>query len=191
MSDLFGEDLNGAEIVGKYRRTLWRTVNAAGTGEAAFIGLNPSDADAERNDPTVRRECGFTYRWGCRRYWKLNLHDYRTPSPAVLKRAAVPTWTPENDAAIARVLARTGVRIVVAAWGNDGPWQGRDERVEAIVHAAGHRLVCLALTGAGHPRHTLARGVHRIPDTAEPREWRRPLVTASATGLVGEDVEEV
>lgn len=49
---------------GKYRYALTRRVGP-GKQAAAFILLNPSTADAERDDPTVRRRIGFARQRGC------------------------------------------------------------------------------------------------------------------------------
>ena len=49
---------------GRYRYVLTRQVSA-GTRPATFILLNPSTADATKDDPTIRRCVGFARRWGC------------------------------------------------------------------------------------------------------------------------------
>lgn len=41
-----------------YRYALWR-VWAQGDGCITFIGLNPSTADENKDDPTIRRCIGF------------------------------------------------------------------------------------------------------------------------------------
>jgi hypothetical protein len=49
---------------GKYRYFLRRTVSG-GRRIATFIMLNPSTADAQVDDPTIRKCIGFCRHWGC------------------------------------------------------------------------------------------------------------------------------
>jgi hypothetical protein len=46
-----------------------------------FIGLNPSTADAEVNDPTIRRCIGFAHDWGFGGLLMLNLFAFRATDP--------------------------------------------------------------------------------------------------------------
>ena len=49
---------------GRYRYSLTRRW-ASGGDTVAFVLLNPSTADAERDDPTIRRCMGYAKHWGC------------------------------------------------------------------------------------------------------------------------------
>jgi hypothetical protein len=118
----------------------------------AFIGLNPSTADATADDPTVRRCVGFAKTWGFGGVDVVNLFAFRATEPRVLRRAADPTGT-ENDAHLLEVAATAG--RVVAAWGIHGSYRGRDEAVLGLLRAAGVKVSCLSHTQAGHPRHPL------------------------------------
>lgn len=44
-------------------------------------GLNPSTADAWKDDQTIRKGKGFAARWNCDLYIMLNAHDYRAVTP--------------------------------------------------------------------------------------------------------------
>ena len=61
---------SGAELsnCGTYRWRLWRDHllgdYAKHNGPVCWIMLNPSTADAFKDDPTIRRIIGFTMRWG-------------------------------------------------------------------------------------------------------------------------------
>ena len=125
-----------------------------------FIGLNPSRADAERDDPTLRRIVGFARQWGFGSVTVLNLFARISPSPALLKRAVDPVG-PENDHWLQAALNAQGAAIWLG-WGNQGAWRGRDRQVLELVRPSlmreprlAHRLLGLGLTSQGQPRHPL------------------------------------
>ena len=64
-----------------------------------FIMLNPSTADANVDDPTIRRCIGFTERWGYGDLWVGNLFALRSSRPRDLLMADAPMG-PENDSAL-------------------------------------------------------------------------------------------
>ena len=131
-----------------------------GLPRLVFIGLNPSRADAERDDPTLRRIVGFARRWGFGSVTVLNLFARISPSPALLKRAADPVG-PDNDRWLHRALNGQGAAIWLG-WGNQGAWRGRDRQVLELLRQTvvaeprlAQRLLTLGLTAQGHPRHPL------------------------------------
>ena len=132
----------------RYRYTLWRRWDPEGP-LVMIIGLNPSTADARQDDPTIRRCIGFARDWGYGGLVVTNLFAFRATYPADLKAAADPVG-PRNDAWIRRMAGQ--VEIIVAAWGNDGLWLDRSERVQKML--AG-RLHCLRLNAGGEPAHPL------------------------------------
>jgi hypothetical protein len=134
-----------------YRYRLWRTWRPRGR-VVAFVGLNPSTADATRDDPTVRRCIGFARAWGYGGLWMLNLFAIRATDPRVMRNAVDPIG-PENDAHLLATAAAAAK--VVAAWGVHGTHRGRNEEVVTLLRRAGIRISCLDLTKAGHPRHPL------------------------------------
>lgn len=139
------------------------------------IGLNPSRADAQRDDPTLRRIVGFAQRWGYGSVTLLNLHARITPNPAVLRRCPDPVGS-ENDRWLRTVLTTGGVAAWLA-WGNQGSWRGRDRAVLDLLGEAapGVPLLVLGLTAQGQPRHPLY-----APATLPPqRVCRRRLLQGS------------
>ena len=76
--------------------------------------LNPSTADAERDDPTIRRCIGFSRAWGFGGAEMVNLFALRSTDPGRLREAADPVG-PGNVAHIAD--AARGATQVIAAWG--------------------------------------------------------------------------
>jgi len=104
---------------GVYRYRLWRVLDDSSTRTMTFVMLNPSTADTERNDPTIRRCIGFARREGCNRLDVVNLYAYRATNPAVLLQAAedgLDVVGPDNEAHWADVLP--GAAVVVVAWGS-------------------------------------------------------------------------
>lgn len=116
--------------------------------QVLFVGLNPSTADATRDDPTLRRCVGFARRWGYGGVVLVNLFALRTPSPTVLFAHPEPIG-PENDAWLLR--ARDSVEFVIFAWGACGDRMGRASCVKDWFE----NPYCLGLTKTGEPRHPL------------------------------------
>ncbi len=153
-----------------YRYALRRIWDPGGT-RALFVMLNPSTADGDVDDPTIRRCLGFARRLGCGSLEVANLFAYRTPHPRVLAGATDPVG-PANDGALRRALGRAG--HVIVAWGN-GATDTRftkelDDRVCAFAEALAQREAhCFGLTQAGHPRHPL-----RLAGDTPLRRWSPP-----------------
>lgn len=133
----------------RYRYLLTRTTGAA-RSRLAFVLLNPSTADAQRNDPTIRRCIGYAQRWGFGRLEIVNIFAYRTTYPRELWAQDDPVGA-GNDAWIRRVARRAD--RVVAAWGAHGSALGRSTRIAQLLD--GVEVWCLGMTGAGEPRHPL------------------------------------
>lgn len=118
----------------------------------AWIGLNPSTADEETLDPTLRRVRDFTRRLGGDGFVMLNLFAFRATLPTVMKMAPDPVG-PENDRALVEMTE--GCLFVVCCWGNDGGFKGRSPAVRSMLGALGRDLRALKLTGSGEPSHPL------------------------------------
>jgi hypothetical protein len=114
-----------------------------------FIMLNPSIANAEHDDPTVRRCMSFARFWGYGALSVVNLFAYRSPSPDALRRVTDPVG-PDNDAHLSLCLSHTDLTVV--AWGNWGALRERDRSFLAMLTSPAH---CLGMTGSGQPRHPL------------------------------------
>jgi hypothetical protein len=114
---------------GRYRYELWRSWGPH-DGSAApclhVIMLNPSTADAEQDDPTIRRCITLAKRLSFLQLIVTNLFAFRATSPRDLMRAAHPIG-PDNDAHIRRGAALGDVTLV--AWGAHGGYLRRSETV--------------------------------------------------------------
>ena len=113
-----------------------------------FIGLNPSTADEEVDDPTVRRCVNYSQDWGYGGLMMVNLFAYRAVLPSSLKKVKYPIG--ENNDKYIMTLSKKA-DITVAAWGNNGNLYGRDRQVFDIIPS----LMCLKLNKTGQPAHPL------------------------------------
>lgn len=171
------EIARGADIPDeRYRYLLWRRWDDA--PPVLFVMLNPSTADAEQDDPTIRRCIGFARRWGAGGIRVVNLYPWRATRPCDLPRGPevfgeLPLGHEHNARAIDGAL--DGVGRVVAAWGaNPGPWPSQPSVIAAQVRAAGHDFYALGVTKNGQPRHPLY-----MPASARPMPWT-PKETVNA-----------
>ena len=149
--DEFGADRSAViSDDGMYRYRLERRWAPGST--VTWVMLNPSTADAEVDDPTLRRISGFSRRMGFGRLIVVNLYAYRATEPRDLWRATDPVG-PENDWYLFD--AMTG-HVVVVAWGAHAHPDRIARFLEIHRSAPGAgRLHALALTGSGQPRHPL------------------------------------
>lgn len=131
-----------------YRYTLWRSWSGRGRW-LVVIGLNPSTADAVKDDPTIRRCIGFAKRERLGGLFMLNLFALRATDPKVMLAHADPIGA-ENDQFIWEYACNNHA-VVVAAWGAHGNHRGRADAVRKMVPG----LKCFGLTRDGHPRHPL------------------------------------
>lgn len=152
----------------RHRYRLWRTLaNHPGERAVVFVGLNPSTADENTDDPTVRRMLGFAERWGASRLEVLNAYALRSTDPRALREADDPVGI-DNDAWIRLITRQTQRPIyVIAAWGANCE-SARDAQLRSLLPPGAHAL---GFTKAGYPRHPLY-----LPNVAEPE----PLGTARA-----------
>jgi len=118
----------------------------------AMVMLNPSTADAERDDPTIRRCIAFAARERFGGVEILNLFAFRATAPSDLKAAADPVG-PDNDQHLRDLFARHG--MILAAWGAHGAHRGRAEAIMRLAVDLGVTLTCLGRTAQGKPRHPL------------------------------------
>jgi len=141
----------GAELseCGRYRYKLWRTLNI-GQGSVLFVMLNPSTADADKDDPTIRRCLGFVQRWGYRKLYVGNLFALRSTDPRALFAHDDPIGV-GNDEALMQLAS--GATRVVCAWGSHGWYRGVGAMTRhRLRHAT---LFHLGLCRNGEPKHPL------------------------------------
>lgn len=148
-----------------YRYALIRPLSMFG-GRAVWVLHNPSTADADEDDPTIRRVTKFTLREELGTLIVVNLFAFRATKPAVLKRQEHPLGA-ENLETVTRMV-KTADRVVVAWGALDGKLlkNGGTRMIEAV-KGCGKKLECLGTTFGGHPRHPLyVKGIQQL------EEWK-------------------
>ena len=165
----------GADISpdGRYRYLLWREWRGThdrknwhwygkkdGAGKelgqpkaCVFIMLNPSTADGETDDPTIRRCVAFAKAWHFERLEVVNLFAYRATSPRVLLAVGHqddPVGC-DNQRRVEQAAADAGK--IVCAWGAHGTHLGQDQTM--LGWLLSRPAFALGFTQDGQPRHPL------------------------------------
>lgn len=155
---------------GTYRLRLDRDLGRPGP-TVALLGVNPSTADAQVNDATIRKDMGFGVRHGWGRIIKGNKFAFRATDVKRLRTAADPVG-PDNDAYLEQIMREADV--VIACWGPLSKLppnlRRRWYKVARIADEVGKSLMCFGTAQDGQPRHTLMLA-YDTPLTA----WNRPL----------------
>lgn len=151
MTDLFLERDAVISDCGRYRYLLRRTWDHK-LPRALFVMLNPSTADAEVDDATIR-SCIRLSRALCYGSFEVvNLFAFRATDPRELKNNS-DVIGPENDAAIEGAIGRCDVAI--CAWGAHQMAESRGRNVRSILRSYRPAVFSLGTTKAGHPKHPL------------------------------------
>jgi hypothetical protein len=170
---------------GLYRYELQRIWVAKGPILVTCM-LNPSTADADKDDPTIRTLIHFGKLWGFGGLLVVNLFAFRSSSPKEMMAHHFPRG-PKNIEFIngALTLARSQSQPALAAWGANGAHHAGPNDLEGgqdwFCRLARHHtvnLTCLGTTAGGFPKHPMARGVHRIDRAQQPLMFRRATEVA-------------
>ena len=150
---------------GQYRYVLERHIPSRfGWGRPClFVMLNPSTADAEQNDPTIRRCLSFAESWGATKLTVVNLFALRSTDPKKLLDHSDPVG-PENDDHIFDQISKHASGLKIAAWGASANAKERAFRVSMMT-----KWDSLGTTKDGSPRHPLY-----VKGDTSFKEWRLP-----------------
>lgn len=157
-----GPAVFSGEAVPTYRYTLTRRWDET-LGVVNFLMLNPSTADTNKLDNTLRRVRGFSQRWGYGGFVITNLFAYRSRDRMVLRVVEDPVG-PDNDAHILEQAQQA--EKVICAWGADGVLHRRNEVVAAMLGNNGVPMYCIRETKGHHPEHPLF-----LPSELTPKAW--------------------
>lgn len=151
---------------------------------ACVIGHNPSDAGADRDDPTSRWWNAWFQLFGFGGYVAVNLYPWVTSDPREVyeiteRLYAGLDWGARDDLHFTNLphvikCAKAADQVFVC-WGaiaRDDAWV--ENVVEEIQcgEAQCPDLWCWGMTGSGAPKHPMARGKHRIARDQKPILWR-------------------
>lgn len=154
MHILHDESAVGAAVFSgdRQHRYLLTRRNLGGTGTCCFVLLNPSTADASRNDPTISRCEGFARRLGFEELWVTNLFSLMTKDPQVLAKSTCPS-KPDNEHYLFD--AARNADLVIVGWGRHGGLCGRSSRVLSRMNSDCIDVYTFGITLNGEPRHPL------------------------------------
>jgi hypothetical protein len=135
---------------GSYRYTLGRNWDES-LPILVWVLLNPSTADADIDDQTIRKCMEFARRWGYGGITVVNLFAYRSTNPDALYEVDEPIGA-ENDSTIT---AACRGRDVVCGWGTNGGLHQRAAHVLRLLRSIGVEPKCLHVNDDGSPKHPL------------------------------------
>lgn len=141
---------------GRYRYALARAWGDT-TKRCLFVMLNPSTADAEQDDPTIRRCIGFARDWGYGALDVCNLFAWRSTKPRGLLGVDDPIG-PDNDQILVRVARNAS--LIVAAWGANVTALKLDVRAQDVLAllaaiAKPREVHAISFTKDDEPAHPL------------------------------------
>jgi hypothetical protein len=122
-----------------------------------FVMLNPSTADADKDDPTIRKCVGFAKLNGYNAIRVINLFAFRATNPKDLQKAyygdCLDVVGPLNDSYVREIPPE---ETVVAAWGSTFKNETfLIRRVRETTALLNRKLWCLKKTNEGRPWHPL------------------------------------
>jgi hypothetical protein len=137
---------------GRYRYRLWRLWDRW-EPRALFVMLNPSTADAEQDDPTIRRCIGFAKSWNYGGIEVVNVFALRATDPGELRKHPAPVG-PANLSHIEDAVMTAGV--VICAWGaHPFAREAAARTLGWMLKVRRSSVMCLRQTKGGHPAHPL------------------------------------
>lgn len=178
-----GAALTGAIFAfdGQCRLLLERGSDRPEARTAGWLLCNPSTADADHDDPTVRRMRHFTARAGCERMLVGNVWGWRATQPSALwATLAAGHYTERMAGANLDALAMIGAQcdVLFMAFGAE-PGRKHPYAVRAAIDAIWQPdrpvPLCLGRTADGLPLHPLARGKHAVRNDARLEPWNPDL----------------
>ncbi len=156
---------------GLYRYRLWRVWEEL-QPIMVFVMQNPSTADANDDDPTIRKCIGFARKSSFGGIMVMNVFAYRATDEREMLNVADPIG-PENEKHLLAARQCSLLTRLVVAWGNRfGPKKKslfRSAYCNAACILIGQGPCCLGTTKSGDPKHPLF-----VPYSAPLVRWHTP-----------------
>lgn len=159
MNTLFENLCSGAEFsdCGKYRYSLWRIWDH-GKPAAMCIGLNPSTANAAKNDNTINILVRMLKQLGYGGFYMTNLFAWISSRPEDLLTCEDPIG--DNDQRLAKI--REKCTVVIACW---GAFKQAEDRIKDVLPRFPDAM-CFGVNNNGtpfHPRAMSYKGLLKSP----------------------------
>lgn len=150
----------------KYRYLLSRQWDAK-LPYLLFIGLNPSTADAQHDDPTTNKLIHLAKSWNYGGVIIVNLYAYIDSHQKVIWSLSTieEKLGPDNRETIQALIQRDDIGMILAGWGDDAvTWRGgkieNDQYYQEIANlyhfiteTCSRELYCLSYNNSGMPRN--------------------------------------
>lgn len=136
---------------GKYRYRLWREWDDSKPC-VLFVMLNPSTADGEKDDPTIRRCIGYAKSWDFGSLYVGNLYAYRATNPKELLQVVDPLGV-DNQKHLDYMVSQSN--LVIWAWGNGAIVAKLEDRVGSTTWNLNDPAHYLEMSKGGVPKHPL------------------------------------
>lgn len=140
----------------KYRYRLDREINQNGVGTYLFIGINPSDADESKDDPTVTRMISHARNNNAKNLIVSNVFSWVDKDVNALAELEDP-FGPERELYLSKII--NDADVIVVCWGNKSkvPKQlhGHFNDLLDKLSASGKPVMCIAKNKSGDPGHPL------------------------------------
>jgi hypothetical protein len=134
---------------GRYRYALARGWDKS-LPRLGWVMLNPSIADADVDDPTIRKCIGFAKHFGYGAIHVVNIYPLRSTDPRGLRADDWDTQESRDINFLAWKQVASACNTVIAAWGAHDVHPMEEAAASAFLN-----LECLGRSKDGHPRHPL------------------------------------
>ena len=139
-----------------YRYSLSRDICNTGGMVIAYIGINPSTADADIDDHTVRKWFGFAERNNAKRFIVGNAFALRSTDVKGLLDSEDPIGV-DNDKYLSKIIEEAD--LLVPCWGSrrktPNALHQRFDDILSMLASSGKPVMCLGTTKSGDPKHPL------------------------------------
>lgn len=140
----------------RYRYRLEREIDLTRELIIAYFGVNPSTADAQQDDSTVRKWIGFTKVNNGRRFIVGNVFGYRATDVNALAKIDDPVG-PDNESHLNEIIAEAD--ILVPCWGSrkklPKSLYGQIDITMNLIQRSGKSVMVFGFTESGDPKHPL------------------------------------